>query len=628
MAGILRNNIKAFNKMYPYVEHMIEEAEKDSCRESCCTINGIVYFEKKGKKYRLTSKNSLKETEILLKNINFKRDNLIIVFGMGNVAFLEKLLEKSSDDTRIAVFEPNTEVFRYIIKNNSLLELIYSEKMVFFTGPLQLIEKNIVHFFNVWINLVLNIEVISLPNYYVYSSYRTNCIETISKTFRQQLANMGNSLEDTMIGIDNQYVNIDNCMAANSLNEIKGKYKGYPAIIVSSGPSLDKNIDKLNNAYGKALIITCDASYRSCMANGVQPDIIASIERGIATYQFYYENYDFPKEMVLVGPSVLRPEIFEKIPGKKIIMAKSGVGIEGWWMDRFDTLEFADMGHSCATVAFSVAQAAGCSPIILMGQDLAYTDDKIHGDMAHTEYEGENKITESEESLWTKDIYGKPICTTITYNTFRYYFESKISENGVRVVDATEGGAYINGSEIMMLEEAIRQFCTKEIPFKLNDLLEDRVIDADYRLKKYREIGDAVKAYIEELLDVQEMARKFHKKIIYLRDYNFNSASEDELIEILEIMSENNQMLPYLYDEHKNLLTYYMQNIRQTIINVKNLGNKITGENVYRNWVLQVNLIEMIDLASSVVINEFTKIDEFVKDKIEEEEKKCLKVYY
>lgn len=626
MAGILRNNIKAFNKLYPYVEHMIEEAEKDSCREGCCCTNGIVYFEEEGKKYRVTSEYPLKETEILLRNINFKRDNLIIVFGMGNVAFLEKLIEKSSDDTRIAVFEPNIGIFKYIIKNNSLLGLINSKKIVFFTGPLQLAEKSMAYVFDAWINLVLNIEVISIPNYYVYSKYRSDCIERIFRTFRQQLANMGNSLEDTMIGIDNQYVNIDNCIAANSINEIKGKYKGYPAIIVSSGPSLDKNIDKLKNAYGKALIIACDASYRSCMANGVRPDMIASIERGIATYQFYYEKYDFPKEMVLIGPSVLRPEIFEKIPGKKIIMAKSGVGIEGWWMDRFDTIEFTDMGHSCATVAFSVAQAAGCSPIILMGQDLAYTDDKIHGDMAHTEYEGENKIAESDESLWTKDIYGESIRTTTVYNTFRYYFESKISENGVRVVDATEGGAYISGSEIMTLEEAIGQFCIREIPFKLNDLLEDRVIDTEYRLKKYCEIEEAVKAYIEELLDVQAMARKFHKKIIHLRDYDFNNVSEEELIEILEKMSENNQMLPYLYNEHKNLLTYYMQNIRQTIINVKNLGNKITGENVYRNWVLQVNLIEMIDLASSVVINEFTKIDKFIKNKIEEEEKKCLKV--
>lgn len=48
------------------------------------------------------------------------------------------------------------------------------------------------------------------------------------------------------------------------------------------------------------------------------------------------------------------------------------------------------------------------------------------------------------------------------------------------------------------------------------------------------------------------------------------SESEEELIEILDTMSENNQMLPYLYNEHKNLLTYYMQNIKQTIINVKN----------------------------------------------------------
>lgn len=624
MAGILKNNRKAFNKLYPYVNIMLQEADEGKDNDTCFSLDGVLYTEIQEKKYRITSKNQEEEAKLLLRHIDFERENLIVVFGIGNLILLDKLLEEALEGTRIAIFEPNVEVFRYIINNHNITNFIESEKVIFFTGPLESNEKYIHYFIQEWINLVLNIEVISLPNYYLYSQYRLDCIEIISKIFRRSLANMGNSLEDTMIGIDNQYVNVDTCMMSNSIEELTGKYEGYPAIIVSSGPSLDKNIGILKNAAGKALIISCDASYRTCLANDVAPDMIASIERGIETYQYYYENQNFPEDLVLVGPSVLRPEIFESVPGKKILMSKSGIGVEGWWKGHFETIEFRDMGHSCATVAFAVAESAGCDPIILIGQDLAYTNDKIHGDMAHTEYEGENKINENTEVVWTKDIYGNPIRTEDYYNTFRYYFENKAYSGEVKIIDATEGGALIGGTEIMTFDEAVKTFCTKEIPFKLNDLLKERNLDSEYKIKKYKEIAESVDTYIEELKEVQRMTREYHKGIIHYKEYDFDSASEKELVHVLEVLSENNKMLPYLYNEHKNLLNYYMQNIRQTIINVKNLGNKITGKNVYRNWVLQINLIEMIDLASSVVINEFIKIGEYMRKK-EEEKEKCLK---
>lgn len=622
MAGIFKNNMEALKKVYPYFNDIYNKAREINDSSICFAKDDIPYFEKDGEKYRGASRYPKEEADILLCDINFDRDNLLVVFGISNIIFLEEVLHRSSDDTRIAIFEPNVEILTYVLKKYDLTELIYSEKMIFFVGDIETIQKYIAFYYEKWLNLVLNIKVISMPNYYLYADYRLECIEKISQVFQRQFTNMGNSLEDTMIGIDNQYVNVEHCMLSNSINEIAGKYKGYPAIIVSSGPSLDKNIGKLKEAVGKALILSCDASYRGCIAHGVNPDIIASLERGYATYQYYYENQEFPKDLVLVGPSVLRPEIFESIPGKKIIMAKSGIGVEGWWKNLFDTVEFRDMGHSCATAAFAAAEAAGCSPIILIGQDLAYTNNKVHGDVAHTKFEGANKPKKRAE-VWTKDIYGKSILTSEVYNAFRYYFENKAIREGVKIIDATEGGAYISGSEIMTFEEAIKTYCTRPLPYKLTDLLEDRKITREYKLNKYQHIIEEIDEYIKELETVQEKSREYHKGIIDYKDYNFDDATEEELIEVIKVLTRNNQILTFLYNEHQNLLNYYMQNIKQTIISVKNLGNEITGKNVRRNWVLQINLIEMIDLASSVVINEFIKIKEFMKDK-REETKECL----
>ena len=54
--------------------------------------------------------------------------------------------------------------------------------------------------------------------------------------------------------------------------------KDIPAVIVSAGPSLDKNVHLLKKIQGKALIITVDASIRAVIQAGVRPDILCTID--------------------------------------------------------------------------------------------------------------------------------------------------------------------------------------------------------------------------------------------------------------------------------------------------------------------------------------------------------------
>ena len=55
-------------------------------------------------------------------------------------------------------------------------------------------------------------------------------------------------------------------------------FKGHPAIIVSAGPSLEKNIHLLREAKGKAVIIAVDAVLPTLVPAGVIPDIVVVLE--------------------------------------------------------------------------------------------------------------------------------------------------------------------------------------------------------------------------------------------------------------------------------------------------------------------------------------------------------------
>ena len=496
----LRNNNPVVKENFEHTEKMIE-IQKKKDQHNIYLKEGRLYFVYEDKEYRLASIEPKKEAEYMIRNLESMKDHLVVVFGMANIELLKKLLLDTTKNTKIAVFEPNNDVFLYCMKNYNLCDMIASPKFGFLIGDKPMLDREIPVYFNSsWMNLVHNIQVIAIPNYYIYKEFMADVMKRISSEIDSALLCLGNSLPDMMDGLVNHYLNVDASIEASDCRELEGSYEGIPAIVVASGPSLDKNIDDLKLAQGKALILACDASYQICIEHGIQPDAIVSLERGEPTYNAFYKGRTFDDKLVLIGPSLLWPKIHEEFPGKQLLYAKNHTGLEGWWMDIFPNSQYASLGHSCATAAYAVARKAGCDPVILIGQDLAYTDDKKHSDRVHSDsFQTDNELTEEEKEskdLWVEDIYGGKVRTSETFNLFRHYFEDAALAKGT-MIDATEGGALIRGTKVMTLKEAIERYCGKDLEKKLYELLSDRPITSQERLEKYNKVIEKTEGMLD-----------------------------------------------------------------------------------------------------------------------------------
>ncbi len=62
------------------------------------------------------------------------------------------------------------------------------------------------------------------------------------------------------------------------VDNLHNKFSEVPAILVAGGPSLDKNINQLKNAAGRAVIIAVDSTLPSLMAAEVIPDLVTTID--------------------------------------------------------------------------------------------------------------------------------------------------------------------------------------------------------------------------------------------------------------------------------------------------------------------------------------------------------------
>ncbi|HWR45779.1 motility associated factor glycosyltransferase family protein [Sporomusa sp.] len=579
-----------------------------------------IYFCHDEKKYLLhSSYDPIAEVNRIVHAVNKTKDYLFIVFGMGLGFHLLELKNKISQDTKVVIIEHNIDVVKYVLTHFDLSDIFKSGQFVLLFGDEQQIGKMALYLpaLNFY-NLVHNIQVFTLPNYYVYGNQNMSALQNISKTLLNTVISFGNALDDQFVGFANMCHNTDAILKSNSVEEIKGKYKNVPAIIVAAGPSLDKNIQYLKEANGKALIIACDASMRACEKHGVQPDAIASIERDEPTYTFYYKDRKFSKDLVLLSPGSIWPNIYEEFEGKTVIMSRNNMGFEQMWLSNFEHFKFVGLGHSCATVAFAAAREAGCNPIILVGQDLAYTSGKKHSDLTHTEYEGENNDRDSTEGVYLEDHEGNLLKSHMVYKIFKEWYEMQILSNRtLQVINATEGGAYIKGTTLMTLKEAISSYCQTPVNKQLVEYLPERIESASTRLEKYEQLIKTLSVDLNLLKKIQKSALSHMNMLIKLEKTISQDCSEKKLETIVLKMQHGNKIIRNIVTAD-SIEAYFAPIIVPTIMQVKKLGNELTVENVLKNRLLQHNLMFMIVNSTDLIIQEYSNAKAILEKKREQ----------
>lgn len=135
-------------------------------------------------------------------------------------------------------------------------------------------------------------------------------------------------------------------------------------------------------------------------------------------------------------------------------------------------------GGSVAHSATDFARFIGCDPIIFVGQDLAFTNNETY---AFKNYGGEY----SDKKLKVIDIFGKEIYTSISLNNFKLNFEIYIAINKNNTfINSTEGGANINGTLIMPLNDI----------YELVEMVDKNILNNKINLKEVDIAGRKEKA--------------------------------------------------------------------------------------------------------------------------------------
>ncbi len=454
---IFKRNMEALQARYPdlalmlsliKVEHY-QLAQQPGCVPNVM-INGAFYYIGNMQKY---CEEQLKGFE--LQNVKVP---VFCGFGLGyECQYWLQFKAKEHQTQSVIIIEKDPEMFMCALNVTDLTSLINNPKIHFFVGvPLDQLYTVLRTFYQKNMPELLMCgathPVFLYPAMKIGKEYYLQAMQILFEAIYHCIQNFGNCPEDSLIGLENMLDNVSEIANNPGINLLYDKFKGRPAVIVATGPSLKKNMHLLKDLYDKALIISVDASFKFLMANGIKPHMVTSLEREHEVQQFFDGfDPDEVKDVYMTACPVLFNHVYESYTGPKIIVYRN--------FDHFKWLEIErgilDIKLSASNMAFKVAEALGCDPIIFIGQDLAYGEnDETHACDVPFSSEGEG-------IFYVPGNYAEQVKTNSGWFNFLRALELDISQHRGKVYNCTEGGARIPGTHIATFAEIVEQHVTE-----------------------------------------------------------------------------------------------------------------------------------------------------------------------
>ncbi|MCR5829303.1 MAG: DUF115 domain-containing protein [Lachnospiraceae bacterium] len=385
-----------------------------------------------------------------VKNFKEVSSRTVIMFGGSDGKLIRKLLGILDGKSRIIVCEPLKNDYAALtecLSDERLITVDFSEDSPAFSD--ELIKR--VDYYS-----IARMDVCVHPAYdSAFPREYEMFLRMVNDNRERLLVNMNTMTRFRDEGTLHILENIKAIGKAYFVSELKKTdVSDTTAIIVSAGPSLDKNIEELRAAKGRALIIAVDTALKYMLARDIVPDIFVTIDPDKPMENFTDERVrDIPVIFDEQTPSALLREhkaakvLYNCRDYPKRLFEECGVSVDG---------NIAS-GGSVATAAFAICCDLGIKNIILIGQDLAYT-----GEITHAGGVVSAGVNGDIGTVMIEGIDGQKVRTRSDWLGYLRWFERTIEavrqeKPSIHVIDATEGGALIRGTEVMTLKEAIAE---------------------------------------------------------------------------------------------------------------------------------------------------------------------------
>lgn len=548
-----------------------------------------------------------------------------IVYGLG-LGYLFQVASLKSQGT-VILYEPDLNILWFAFTLVDFSEDILKEN-VYIASTIEMLSGYIYKKSGIKNSPV----VLSLPS---QRNFNPEKFDEIIKQLQNTVASFSLDLKFTQYKLYPSLImllkNLPNLHNEYPLARYKDIYKDKTAVVVSAGPTLDRNIETLKKYRDRFVLFTVGTAVKTLYANDIKPDFLCIIETYNSSRQV--EGLDLSEVNFITEPyanPALRNYKYKNIYSH----ISSNSPINNFWAEicEEENDEYCSRGTVSYT-ALNCARLLGCSKIILVGQDLAYIEgqcyskDSAYKDLCCT-YNNEKKcweitakdfeqfakaispspdpITRENTALerlknlnsalyYVKGINGEQIPTESVYSTFiKPLYQYTQVFNDREYINTSLVGAQIDGFKNLSLEEALKNVKPIE------------KIELGNHIKLDKEkISNNLKAKLSELKTAfniidegEKLTKNIQNNIKRYRTIN------EEILKTLRKVTENyldltnnlansSKLLELIITEYKIDLDYEMKMLKEfNLQNVSNINNKLSQ--FYKNIKYRIQEVDSL----------------------------------
>ncbi|EFN2791435.1 motility associated factor glycosyltransferase family protein [Campylobacter coli] len=514
----------------------------------------------------------IKELQTMLNTYNDKYllYPVLYFYGFGN-GILFKALLQNKNHQHIVVFEKDIEIIWimfHILDFSS--ELQSARLMVLNTNKLEIQDYNELCSSKPFFQFS-RIYFLELMSHY-YERFHEDILglnKKLAENFKNSIVSYGNDSTDTLQGIEQFVYNLPQMITHPSYKELLSKRKNLSdtAIIVSTGPSLTKQLPLLKKYANKATIFCADSSYPILAKHGIKPDYVCMLERTEITAEFFNHDFgEFDKDIVFICAGVVHPKAIEYLKGRNLVITQKVLAFP-YYINLKD-FSYAAVEFSVAHMSYFLSVLLNHKNIIFIGQDLAYAE---NGNSHPDDYQNSANYESQMYKHILTEAYGgkKEIKTHEVWIFFKQILEAMIIKYHITTYNCTEGGARIEGTIEKPFLWACENLLDKDLnkPFeKLEPLSLNKqnefLLKAYYKVcKSIEHCRDFSKILSNDFENIQSVYLSLNEKEEYLnlaieKIDEFKNKLEDikQMQDLYEILS------PLLIQFELNLARIYVLN--------------------------------------------------------------------
>ncbi len=509
------------------------------------------------------------EAERLVESVDLVENAVVVVMGFGMGYHVQALAERIGKAGAIIVYEPDIAMMRAVLErvdhsrwmqNSNIVWMVNAGDRGTLAGKLKGAESILAH----------GVKFLEHPasrdrlgqRAIEFSRMLSGYMDSARTILMTNLVRASETVR-------NMVLNLDHYLTGDGIADLENAAVGSPAVVVSAGPSLRRNMHLLSQpgVRDRVVIIAVQTVLKPLLQAGIKPHFVTALDYHEISKRFYEGlREEDVRGVTLVAEPKVHPAVLDAFPGT--IRCSGAKLLDDLLGDQARDMGSLPDGTTVAHLSVYLARHLGCDPIALIGQDLGFTDGLYYGpgtaidDVWAPELNPFNTI---EMMQWQRivrhrkhlqkveDVNGRSMYSDAQMLAYLQQFERDFSAykaQGIRVIDASEGGAVKQHVEVIPLNRVLDEFAVKshtlpsDLPIKRAENCERlratkiRLGEIRREIASLRELSRRTHRLIEKMIDDQHDTPKMQRHFAKLNRFQAKVATHQRAFKLLEYINQ------------------------------------------------------------------------------------------